>query len=885
MSELEVGLLEWAGRQATWQQDLLRRLADGEVLTATDFRVYALEARRIEFAKDAPWYTTPILDAPMTTTALSSAHLAATSADDDPVRIARIMHLEGSNDLAPGTELVFNLDGLTVIAGKNGSGKSGYTRILKQVAATRDSEQVLPNAFSPTVVPKAVVSYQVGASPPAVDLSWESGVSGLESPMQRVRVFDARSARVQLAGATEIAYIPSALQVLAEYTRVLQEVSQVLESDARLEQLQSREWPAFEQGIGLEVFENIGNIDGLTALRAIQPLTEEEAIELAEIPVKLRDLQSSDPAALAVQARQRSGQLRTLARGLESIADKLSHESIELSVMLIKDVLAAQLDVDAARVVLNDADTFPDTGGELWREMWIAAKKFADGGDHHHDFPEEFAVCPLCAQALDGPAHTRLQLFAHFMNGEAQTKLAEARALLAADQDALKALPLDDLISQDLVDLVATYDKPTGDSLLPRLADASRLRDALLADNTAQGVAEPSPSGELLKIVTKLHSAARAEDENADALAATDVSALAVARIEARRDELILRRDISSEREHIGEQHDRAIRLARLDAAKSSCATTGASRKNSELSQSYVEKVCRQFETEATALGIDRVPVELLFDGSARGVSHIKVCLKGVPTVSVAQVLSEGEQRVAAIAGFFADLTESGDDSSLVFDDPVSSLDQVYRVRVAQRLVAEAEVRQVLVFTHDFTFVQYLYEEKRIADKVKLAAGAVPAPDLNYLHISRTAIGAGVPTTAETWRHVSVKERLGRLKDRQQSAAVLYRNGDIEAYERDARDIVGALRETWESFVEHDLLNGVVTRHERGVQTQRLAKLADLTERDIARVDLGMTVHSRYMTGHAAPVNDGSPPQDPAWLLAEIAALEDFRKELNTRRN
>ncbi|MCU1412984.1 MAG: hypothetical protein JWN80_324 [Microbacteriaceae bacterium] len=884
MGDLEAGLLEWAGRQAAWQQDLLRRLAGGEVLSASDYRTYADEARRIEFAKTAPWFTISGAAIAMTAAALTAAHLTASAAGDDPVQVAKITHLQGANDLAPGAELLFELGGLTVIAGKNGSGKSGYTRIMKQLAATRASEQVLPNAFSPAVVPKAVVSYQVGANPPAIDLTWESGTASAESPLQRVRVFDARSALVQLAGATEIAYIPPTLQVLGEYTHVLHEVAQLLESDAQLERLQNREWPALEAGIGQEIFEHLGEADGLAALSCVNPLTEEETIELAAIPVKLRDLTSTNPAALASQARQRAGQLRSLARGLETVATKLTAENIKASVRMTQDVAAAQLDVDAARLVFDDADTLPDTGNEAWRQMWLAAKNFADGDDHDHDFPENFASCPLCAQLLDAAARTRLELFAHFMSSEAQTKLTTARALRSADRDALNALPLDSLVSQELVDLVGTYDRPTSEALLPRIADATGLRDALLADDAGQGVTEPSSSTALEAIIGKLRSAADTEDGNAAALAATDASALAIAQLEAHRDELTLRAGISAEREAIGAQHDRAIRLARLDDAKSTCTTTGASRKNSELSQSYVEKVCQQFEVEAAALGIDRVPVGLLFDRSTRGVSFVKVSIKEVPTAPVAQVLSEGEQRVAAIAGFFADLTESGDTSTLVFDDPVSSLDQVYRVRVAQRLVAEAEVRQVLVFTHDFTFVQYLYEEKRLADKRKRAAGKEPAPDLNYLHIARAAAGAGMPTTAETWRQVSVKERLGRLKVRQQSVAVLYRNGDTEAYEKEARDIVGALRDTWEVFVEEDLLNGVITRHERGVQTQRLAKLSDLSDQDYARVDLGMTVGSRYMTGHAAPANDGSPAQDPAWLLAEITALETFRGEVVARR-
>lgn len=272
------------------------------------------------------------------------------------------------------------------------------------------------------------------------------------------------------------------------------------------------------------------------------------------------------------------------------------------------------------------------------------------------------------------------------------------------------------------------------------------------------------------------------------------------------------------------------------------------------MSQGYVDKVCTQFEAEAITLGLQRVPVALAFDGSSRSVSYVKVGLKGAPQIAVASVLSEGEQRVTAIAGFFADLTESGDHSALIFDDPVSSLDQEFRVRVAQRLLEEADKRQVLVFTHDFAFVQYLYEEKQIRDKERVAAGGDATADLGYRHIARTPDGAGSLTDAQVWRHVSVKERIGRLKARHQAAAVLYRNRDLIAYEKEARDIAGSLRETWEVFVEQELLNGVVRRHERGVHTQRLDKLVDLTVADIAAVDLGMTVESRYMTGHAAPV-------------------------------
>lgn len=50
------------------------------------------------------------------------------------------------------------------------------------------------------------------------------------------------------------------------------------------------------------------------------------------------------------------------------------------------------------------------------------------------------------------------------------------------------------------------------------------------------------------------------------------------------------------------------------------------------------------------------------------------------------------------------------------------------------------------------------------------------------------------------------------------------------------RVIFGLLRESWERLVEEKLLNKVVSRFERGVYTQRLSRIVDITDADITRV-------------------------------------------------
>ncbi|WP_318351464.1 MULTISPECIES: AAA family ATPase [Klebsiella pneumoniae complex] len=86
-------------------------------------------------------------------------------------------------------------------------------------------------------------------------------------------------------------------------------------------------------------------------------------------------------------------------------------------------------------------------------------------------------------------------------------------------------------------------------------------------------------------------------------------------------------------------------------------------------------------------------------------------------TAKASKVLSEGEQRALGMAMFLAELESLPHTSTVIFDDPSTSLDHVYRRAIARRLVALAETRQVLVFTHDAVFLTELAMALQRADR------------------------------------------------------------------------------------------------------------------------------------------------------------------------
>ena|ERR1019366_8838645 len=107
----------------------------------------------------------------------------------------------------------------------------------------------------------------------------------------------------------------------------------------------------------------------------------------------------------------------------------------------------------------------------------------------------------------------------------------------------------------------------------------------------------------------------------------------------------------------------------------------------------------------------------------------------------------------------------------------------VWRERISRRLVTEATKRQVIVFTHDLLFLRALLDESRRQDV-----------QCEKQYVRREG-QAGLCSPDLPWIAMPVKERIGKLRVRWQAADKIHRISGPDAYEGDARDIYGMLRE------------------------------------------------------------------------------------------
>jgi hypothetical protein len=221
--------------------------------------------------------------------------------------------------------------------------------------------------------------------------------------------------------------------------------------------------------------------------------------------------------------------------------------------------------------------------------------------------------------------------------------------------------------------------------------------------------------------------------------------------------------------------------------------------------------------------------------------------------VNLPRVFSEGEQRALGLAAFFTEAQLDTSQSALILDDPVSSLDHVRRYSVASRLATFAEVRQVVVFTHDVSFVLDLKKEANSRN--------VPVTERS---VSRSRAGERKPgacSLKHPWKAKDVNERLGDLRNELARIKKESTTWDEARYETEVATWAGELSETWERIVSQEVVGPILAEGGLEVRPMMLKLLVPFSATDekefqgsYSRVSLWAKRHDKSsMVNYVAP--------------------------------
>ena len=853
-------ILKWSNNLPAWQSDAIGRLFRKEELSTDDLDdLYALlkHEHGLVDPKNRKAKRLSADQIPMSPTSSIQIHLIA------------MKNLRNVNRIASDQRIPFSPQGLTIIYGDNGSGKSGYSRVLKRACRARDqSEPIHPNAFlqSEKTI-RAEATFEVEINNSSKELDWEDGNVAPEE-LSAFAVFDSRCARSYLDSEGDYAYVPYGLDILES----LADICRRLKDKINAELIQSTVDDTAYRDLGgdTDVGKLISDLSAKTKPEQVIALATITDVENARHTELENSLKEENPKEKAAQLRLRARRIAKVVNSAtekESIVNDAAFKKFQ-KLVDTNDIAqeAAQL---AAKVFKDEGGLLPGTGGKAWKELFEAARRFSVEAYSERTFPDlgPDSQCPLCQQPLQEGAERLLQ-FEEFVQQEAEKKAEASFKALSdeykefASQDV--SLGVDDELYSELEEIDMELATDTREFNSKIHARHVALKEAVTTKEWGQ--VPPIPINPVPRLQS-LTDTLNVEADTLDKIAEGEGRAAA----ETEFAELCARIQLDKVKGSVLTTVERLDCQAKLQKCLSAVKTNAISMKATELTQQVVsQELETALNREFKCLGVERLQVCLQSrTDKGKAIHKLKLDLPQAKSPSPGDILSEGEQRAIAIGSFLAEANIGDSSTGVIFDDPVSSLDHKRRASVARRLSQEASRRQVIVFTHDLYFLDLLINE---AEKE-----GVPIVKQSLTHRPE---GFGVIDPDFPFEGMNTKARVSYLRNKQQEINRIYKSSDEPEHRRQTANLYQELRIAWERAIEEVLLGGVVLRFRKGIETQRLAGVV-VEDQDYVTVDRWMSKCSNY--AHDQALIGGVEVPDPDELLADINALDEWRKQVLKR--
>lgn len=742
----------------------------------------------------------------------------------DPVRLDSLKVGDGVNALKVGAQIDF-APGVTVIFGENGSGKSGFVRVLKRAAGLRTAEDILHNVRADTKpTPSASFTVTVGTAGQTIPWKNEFGIA----PLNRMSIFDARGARLHVEDDLTYVYTPGELTLFPMVQNGIERVRTAFETTITARTPGPNTiLVSFDRSCSIyPLIETLGAATDLDEIRKYAVLPENIDATIDSLTTEVDALRSLNIQNELKRARDRVALVKAFKSAIETA--KAFDVTTYSSRVQSRDQASQRRD-DAGNKAF-DGVGIPGVLSDEWQQFIQAGEEYIRK-NAAAIYPDAGDPCAYCQQPLTAKAVDLVKKYRDFSNNEIKAALDTAERQLRE-----YVAPTLNIRADTLAQQLTAETNGGSDVLSPVGAVVEQIKQVNLAvaggslvewkdKDTSLASAENIVSKEETRLTTLIAALQQSVNEGQTALNEKQTELT----------ELKGKKTANALLPQIEKRVSDAKWVGRATIVKNNLTTV--LRSLTEAAKAAGDELLnkdfgRRFEDECKRL---RAPnVTLNFPGREGQVTRRKLVASYKPT----EVLSEGEQKALALADFLAEVTCVPASSPVVFDDPITSMDYRRIQEVCDRIIALAEDHQIIVFTHNIWFAAELLGK---ADKKKW----------KYYDIRLEGGDAGVVTAAAHPRVDTIAQVSARVKKMIDAAEK--QEGVIKAalVEKGYEELRGLC----EIVVEHEMFKGVVQRYAPNVMMTKLDQInVGKLQESMAAITPIFEKCCRYVASHSQPL-------------------------------
>lgn len=745
------------------------------------------------------------------------------------VKLLSLTHIEGANALKEGESIKFHPK-LTVFFGHNGAGKSGYTRILKRASGSSIAQEIWSNVRLKKEKNKCKAEFKIEVNGKAMEFNWREGEQ--IAPLRMIKIFDGKSIPIYLNDKIKFSLSPYGLNLFSFITDAFLVIKQKLEVEINARKTENKLLSHFNEGTDVSKF--ISEISSDTDESEITKLVG----KISETSEKLDQRREEYRRILNL------GQNLEILRNRERLLSRLNQFLLRINSGLKKERIEKykadiekwkEKEKEVQRKSLSDFSKYGVSGVDSasWREFISSAEKYIKSMQKE-SYPSLDDKCVFCNQVLSLEAVNLIQLYRDFMDGTSEIIM---RQILSEQRENRKEIEniSNNHFSEDEEEIEKILGKELKNQIFNFIEKIEHFATEIINGISEKNLEKnkecvnPDLEKEIWAIRNKLQK--EIKDAEADSKKVNEKCQQLLADIKNLADKVKLD-------EHKKEVQGYIEDLKWIRKAES-LVTKLNTKPITDLQKKAGKKLISEnfenrFKEECEKLLAPKV--ELSFPAQ-HGVQQRAKSFEGLRNID--EFLSEGEQHAVALADLFAEIRTDKENAPIVLDDPVSSMDEIRRGKLAQRITEESQKRQVIVFTHDLLFLSYIYDQVEKGEKIDSDIVA-----FHWIECEKNICGIVNDNSCPRFA------RLSRI--RKEAEHLIKEVEQLKGLEKESKikECYSAMRAMLECIVVEKFFKKVVERWNERIQIGNLERI----ELNKEKYDIVLRLFgefSRYIDGHS----------------------------------
>lgn len=746
---------------------------------------------------------------------------------DKYIELISLSNIKGVNRLAENQIINFGKN-ITVVFGENGTGKTGYSRILKSLGFSYDNNnKIFSNIFSGEIAKTATIEYK---SNDEVQTPFVWDGTNRNPELGNISVFNSNCVQVTLSD-RQLIVSPIGFHFFTLVTSELNELTNLLK-------IKIKQYPTSVAWIDSLTTETpqktfITQLSALSDEKELNKLADFNVVDEENLKTKQLELSNLNKSLIQIEIqnlKKSISEFDSLIYEIQLTKTKLNSDTYKTLVDLNKQIkdLENMAQKGIQEIASLNGIKFYET--EQFQTFISAAEKYIQILNQPN-YPTKEDICIYCLQPLQLSAKELLQSYRDLFNDKTQEKLSKVKKQKSELVKQISEINVALVITQAIFGIdneekpiqpieILEYNECIGiyknEFISDKITDTSHFN--FNYDNVIKFLSENKK--------TLLQSLIQKQ---------TLIDNLSIKESELKKEiaELNARQLLSTKVEGIKNIIKNHKVIKTLTSQESSFSTHSISKKTTEarnlLIKSNFEEI---FKKELEELRKSNIKIDLNF-GTDRGSSKVT---HRIQSHLLSDILSEGEQKAIALSEFLTELQLDNIKAPVIFDDPVNSLDHNIIDDVAKRLLKLSTERQVIIFTHSillFNSLLMLSKEQEL--------------DCKFYNSKNEYNEIGIVKESE--------EEINKVNAYIKKINEILNNTSRDRSELEvASDGYGYLRSAIELLIEYEIFQGTVRRYQKNIALTKFIKIdGGLIDKYKDKLNEIFIKCCGYISGHSNP--------------------------------